>query len=119
MAFGALNGPKNYRRNLSGRKYGYGRKLWVDKVRFPNATHSGAFRGRVSLLESNEIPGGVKYKVKIVFEIKGEDKPACVAEFLVIAYAGPGKNSKLLWQKQPKKRLHRTVFYTRNKALLG
>lgn len=64
----------------------------LDKVRFPNATHSGAFfRGRVSLLECNEIPGGAKYKVKIVFEIKGEEKPACVAEFLAIAYAGPSR----------------------------
>lgn len=67
----------------------------LDKVRFPNATHSGAFfRGRVSLMECNDIPGGVKYKVKIVFEIKGEEKPACVAEFLVIAYAGPGREQQ-------------------------
>ena len=76
----------------------------LDKVRFPNATHSGAFfRGRVSLLESNEIPGGVKYKVKIVFEIKGEDKPACVAEFLVIAYAGPGKEQQAAMAKATEK----------------
>ena len=67
----------------------------LDKVRFPNATKSGNFfRGRVSLLECDEIKGGVKYKMGIVFELKGEDKPACVAEFIAIAYAGPGKKAQ-------------------------
>lgn len=67
----------------------------LDKVRFPNATQSGSFfRGRVSLLECDEIKGGVKYKMGIVFELKGEDKPACVAEFIAIAYAGPGKKAQ-------------------------
>jgi len=67
----------------------------LDKVRFPNATKSGNFfRGRVSLLECDEIKGGVKYKMVIVFELKGEDKPACVAEFIAIAYAGPGKKAQ-------------------------
>ena len=67
----------------------------LDKVRFPNATKSGNFfRGRVSLLECDEIKGGVKYKMEIVFELKGEDKPACVAEFIAIAYAGPGKKAQ-------------------------
>ena len=67
----------------------------LDKVRFPNATKSGAFfRGRVSLLECDEIKGGIKYKMGIVFELKGEDKPACVAEFIAIAYAGPGKKEQ-------------------------
>lgn len=62
----------------------------LDKVRFPNATRSGAFfRGRVSLLETTSIPGGVKYKLKIVFELKGEEKPACIAEFIALAYSAP------------------------------
>jgi enoyl-CoA hydratase/carnithine racemase/acyl dehydratase len=67
----------------------------LDKVRFPNATKSGTFfRGRVSLLECEEIKGGIKYKMGIVFELKGEDKPACVAEFIAIAYSGPGKKEQ-------------------------
>ena len=67
----------------------------LDKVRFPNATKSGSFfRGRVSLIECVEIPGGAKYKMGIVFELKGEEKPACVAEFIAIAYAGPGKKDQ-------------------------
>ena len=59
----------------------------LDRVRFPNATKSdSAYRGRVSLMEFTVIPGGAKYKLKIVIEIKGEDKPACIAEFLALAY---------------------------------
>ena len=59
----------------------------LDRVRFPNATKSDStYRGRVSLLEFTEIPGGAKYKLKIEIEIKGEDKPACIAEFLALAY---------------------------------
>lgn len=62
----------------------------LDKVRFPNATKSDAqLRGRVSLMEYDAIPGGAKYKVKIVFELQGEEKPACVAEFLAMAYTLP------------------------------
>lgn len=67
----------------------------LDKVRFPNATKSGAyFRGRVSLIETDEIPGGAKYKMGIVFELKGEEKPACIAEFIAIAYSGPGNKTQ-------------------------
>ncbi len=59
----------------------------LDKVRFPNATKSDStYRGKVSLLEFTEIPGGAKYKLKIEIEIKGENKPACIAEFLALAY---------------------------------
>ena len=59
----------------------------LDKVRFMNATRSGAkLRGRVSLMEVDSFEGGAKYKVKIVFEIEGQEKPACIAEFIAIAY---------------------------------
>ena len=60
----------------------------LDKVRFPNATPSNSyFRGRVSLIEFEEVPGGAKYKLKIVFEVKGETKPVCVAETLSLVYS--------------------------------
>lgn len=60
----------------------------LDKVRFMNAVKAGAeLRGRISLMEFKAIDGGAKYKVKVVFEIKGEEKPACVAEFLAMVYA--------------------------------
>ena len=59
----------------------------LDKVRFPNATKSdSAYRGRVSLMEFTVIPGGAKYKLKVEIEIMGEVKPACIAEFLALAY---------------------------------
>ena len=59
----------------------------LDRVRFPNATKSDStYRGRGSLMEFTEIPGGAKYKLKVEIEIKGEDKPACIAEFLALAY---------------------------------
>ena len=66
---------------------GMGVNYGLDKVRFMNATPVNAdIRGKVSLMSFESIPGGAKYKVKIVFELKGVEKPACVAEFLAIAY---------------------------------
>ncbi len=59
----------------------------LDKVRFMNATPSGGkVRGRVSLMAYEGIENGAKYKVKIIFELQGQEKPACVAEFLAHAY---------------------------------
>ncbi|MEL6925142.1 MAG: MaoC family dehydratase [Bacteroidota bacterium] len=61
----------------------------LDRVRFMNATPVGArLRGRVSLMSfEQKKPGVVRYKMKVVFEIEGEEKPACVAEFIAMAYA--------------------------------
>ena len=59
----------------------------LDKVRFPSATMAGSkFRGRVSLAEFNIIPKGAKYKLNVIVELEGQEKPACVAEFLALAY---------------------------------
>lgn len=59
----------------------------LNKVRFPNATPSGAMiRGRISLMGYDEKPGGARFILKAVFEIKGAEKPACVAEFIGQAY---------------------------------
>jgi hypothetical protein len=50
-------------------------------------TLSGGYvRGRVSLLNAEYSPGTAKYKMSITFELKGQDKPVCVAEFLAMAY---------------------------------
>ena len=60
----------------------------LDKVRFPNATKvNSQIRGRVSLTSYEAIEKGAKFKLTIVFELRGESKPACVADFLAIAYA--------------------------------
>ena len=59
----------------------------LDKVRFPKATLSGSrFRGRVSLMEYLKIPKGAKYKLRVVIELEGEEKPACLADCLALAY---------------------------------
>ena len=59
----------------------------LDKVRFPTATLAGSkFRGRVFLAEFNIIPKGAKYKLNVIIELEGHEKPACVAEFLALAY---------------------------------
>lgn len=59
----------------------------LDKVRFPNATPvDSEIRGRVSLLNFEIKGNAARYKVNITFEIKGQIKPACVAEFIAMAY---------------------------------
>ena len=52
-----------------------------------SATPSGGMvRGKVSLLEFEPTPGGAKYKLCVTVELKGQEKPVCVAETLAIAY---------------------------------
>ena len=64
----------------------------LDKVRFMNATVVGSLvRARVSLLTAEDVPGGLRYKMKLVFELKGQEKPACVAEFIAQAYTDSSK----------------------------
>lgn len=73
----------SYELNNIGMVINYG----LDKVRFTNATPSGSkYRGRVSLMEFDANPKGAKYKMKVIIELKGQEKPACIAEFLALAY---------------------------------
>tara|TARA_S200000501_G_scaffold22261_1_gene19412 strand:- start:1833 stop:2327 length:495 start_codon:yes stop_codon:yes gene_type:complete len=59
----------------------------LDKVRFPNATKvDSEYRGRVSLADFKILPNGAKYKLNVIIELKSQEKPACVAEFIAIAY---------------------------------
>ena len=59
----------------------------LDKVRVPSATPvNSLIRGRVSLMEFEPFDGGAKYKMSIVFELKGSEKPAVVAEFIAMGY---------------------------------
>ncbi|HIG90269.1 MAG TPA: hypothetical protein EYQ45_04740, partial [Flavobacteriaceae bacterium] len=58
-----------------------------DKVRFMNATRvNSSIRARISVISCEDIEGGIKYKLSIVYELKDQEKPACVAEFIAIAY---------------------------------
>jgi acyl dehydratase len=64
-----------------GAKLNYG----VNKVRFPNPVLVGSrVRAHVSFGEVTEIPAGYQLTMKYTVEIEGADKPACVAESVVL-----------------------------------
>tara|TARA_B110000003_G_scaffold152808_2_gene153521 strand:- start:32725 stop:34059 length:1335 start_codon:yes stop_codon:yes gene_type:complete len=74
---------------------GMGINYGLDKVRFMNATPVGSLvRARVSLISTKDVTGGLRYKMKLVFELKGQEKPACVAEFIALAYVDSSKKNK-------------------------
>jgi acyl dehydratase len=53
----------------------------LNKVRFPNPVPVGSrLRGRFTVKEVEDIPGGIQLTVLATIEIDGADKPACVAE---------------------------------------
>ena len=61
----------------------------LNKVRFTAPVPVGSrLRGRLTLLGCEPIEGnGVQMTWKVVMELEGSDKPACVAETMSIAYA--------------------------------
>jgi acyl dehydratase len=64
-----------------GAKLNYG----VNKVRFPNPVRVGSrVRNTVSVGEVTDLPSGKQLTLKHVVEIEDEDKPACVAETVVL-----------------------------------
>ena len=74
---------------------GMGVNYGLDKVRFMNATPVGSLvRARISLISTEDVTGGLRYKMKLVFELKGQEKPACVAEFIALAYIDTSKNNE-------------------------
>ncbi|HET9419791.1 MAG TPA: MaoC family dehydratase, partial [Nocardioides sp.] len=67
-----------------GAKLNYG----VNKVRFPNPVRVGKrIRSHVTMGEVTEIPAGRQITLKHSIEIEGEEKPACVAETVVLLLA--------------------------------
>jgi acyl dehydratase len=72
----------------------HGAKSWlnygVDKVRFTHpVTLADRLRLRVTLLELEEHRGGgTRLKLGLVLEIDGNPRPALVADWICIAYAG-------------------------------
>ena len=64
-----------------GAKLNYG----VNKVRFPNPVKVGSrIRATASIAGITDIPAGKQMITRYVIEIEGEDKPACVAETVVL-----------------------------------
>ena len=64
-----------------GAKLNYG----VNKVRFPSPLPVGSrVRARVSVAGVTDLPAGKQMTLKYVVEVEGSDKPACVAETVVL-----------------------------------
>jgi acyl dehydratase len=64
-----------------GAKLNYG----VNKVRFPHPVRVGSrIRSRVTMGEVTDLPAGKQLTLRHVIEIEGQDKPACVAETVVL-----------------------------------
>lgn len=65
----------------SGINYG------IDKVRFVSPVREGSrIRMRGSVLAAAPRAGGVQYRLGLSIEIEGEEKPAMVGEFIVLAF---------------------------------
>jgi acyl dehydratase len=61
----------------------------LDRVRFPAPLPVGAeWRGGIEIVEVTDIPGGIQIKSRVTIEVKGSEKPACVADSLVRLYGG-------------------------------
>lgn len=59
----------------------------VNKVRFPNPVPvNSELRLVASVKEIEEISNGLKITFSCIMEIKNQEKPACVADYLVVMY---------------------------------
>lgn len=59
----------------------------VNKVRFPNPVPvNSELRLVSSVKEIEDMPNGLKITFNCTMEIKNQEKPACVAEFLVVMF---------------------------------
>lgn len=55
----------------------------ADRVRFPSPVRVGSrVRAGVEVTAADEVAGGVQATMKVVVEIEGSEKPACVVECL-------------------------------------
>ena len=62
----------------------------LNRVRFTAPVRAGKrVRARLTPLQVEDIPGGWQLTWKVVVEIEGSDKPACVAESLVRNFGAP------------------------------
>jgi acyl dehydratase len=65
----------------------FGVNYGLDRVRFPAPLPVGKeWRGGQEIVEVSEIPGGLQIKSKVTIEVKDQEKPAVVAEFLTRVY---------------------------------
>ena len=79
------NQPEFFEKNYPGMKYrvNYG----LNRVRFPAPVKCGArIRARTKIEAVEEVKDGVQISYLLTVEIEGEEKPACIAEFLARVY---------------------------------
>ena len=70
-----------FRLETPGAKLNYG----INKVRFPSPVPVGAkVRATVSFGDVTDLPSGKQLIQKYVIEVDGQDKPACIAESVVL-----------------------------------
>jgi acyl dehydratase len=73
-------------RRISGARMGvnYG----LERVRFPSAVRSGTrVRARSTLVDATDVGGdAVQLVTRVVIEVEGSEKPACVADVVTRAY---------------------------------
>ncbi len=61
----------------------------LDRVRFPRAVPVGSrLRGRVVLMDYQNLRKAARIKLQVTFEIEGERRPACIAEFIAVVFSG-------------------------------
>ena len=74
-------GSQVFTLDTPGAKLNYG----VNKVRFPSPVRVGSkVRAKVSVGEVTEVSAGHQLTLRYVVEIDGQEKPACVAESVVL-----------------------------------
>ena len=72
---------ETFRLAFPGARLNYG----LNKVRFPAPVRAGSrIRGHVSFSDVADVPAGTQLVQRYVIEIEGEQKPACVAETVVL-----------------------------------
>jgi len=73
--------PQIFSLETPGARLNYG----VNKVRFPNPVKVGSkVRATATLAEVTDVPAGKQMVTRYTVEIEGADKPACVAETVVL-----------------------------------
>ena len=78
-------GSKIFAFETPGAKLNYG----LNKVRFPNPVPVGSrVRATATMGEVTDVSAGKQATLKYVVEIEGQDKPACVAETVVLLLGG-------------------------------
>lgn len=65
----------------------FGVNYGFDRVRFLSPVPAGSrIRGRVEVVDTVEVTGGVRATFRVTVEVEGVERPACVADNIVVFY---------------------------------